>query len=283
MTALPDPSELAPSRDPADYGRTRLFSTAFWAMISLCVLCVLAGAAVVKFAPELWKKPPARAPVSTASLANPARPPATETGTMAPAPTAADAGPALLDRVGRLEGDQARTVDAAAAALAAAALSDATAQPRPFVDDLSAIEKVLPPSPELRGLRPLAVTGAPTREALAAELDELPSAAAVEARAPGKGAGVLDQLSYIVSRVIAVRRVDGSGAGVEASLAKAQRRAADGDLEGAVAIIDTLPGARQRLGDWRLRAERRIEIDRHVAGLRAQALAELAAVQRPRP
>ncbi|HZZ34616.1 MAG TPA: hypothetical protein VFE03_02745 [Caulobacteraceae bacterium] len=283
MTALPDPSELAPSRDPADYGRSRLFTTAFWAMISLCILCVLAGAAVVKFAPMIWPKPAPPGPSQPAASAAASPAPLPAAGPSPVATPAPDAAGALTDRVGRLEGDQARTVDAAAAALAAAALSDAAAQPRPFADDLAAIEKVLPPSPDLRALRPLAATGAPTRAALAAELDELSSAAAVEARAPAKGAGILDQLGYVVSRVITLRRIDGSGTGAEAALAKAQRRAADGDLEGAVAILDGLPGARQRLADWRLRAERRIEIDRHVAGLRAQALAELAAVQRARP
>ena len=51
MTALPDPADLAPSRDPADYGRRGLFSVSFWAMMALCVLCVLAGAAVVYLRP----------------------------------------------------------------------------------------------------------------------------------------------------------------------------------------------------------------------------------------
>src|SRR5438128_2721549 len=114
MTALPDPSELAPSRDPADYGRTRLFSTAFWAMISLCVLCVLAGAAVVKFAPAIWKRSP-EAAAPARGLAAPAGPATAAPAPVAAAPATPDPGAALSDRLGRLEGDQARTVDAAAA------------------------------------------------------------------------------------------------------------------------------------------------------------------------
>ncbi|HEX7761797.1 MAG TPA: hypothetical protein VF459_19980, partial [Caulobacteraceae bacterium] len=69
MTALPDPSDLAPSQDPAAYGRRRMFSVGFWAMISLCLLCILAGAAVVGFAPMLTGAAPPAAKLATPSSA----------------------------------------------------------------------------------------------------------------------------------------------------------------------------------------------------------------------
>ncbi|HWA62556.1 MAG TPA: hypothetical protein VG939_14330, partial [Caulobacteraceae bacterium] len=75
MTALPDPSDdLAPSRDPADYGRRRMFSNAFWAMMVLCLLCVLGGVAVVVLAPRLLHKPAATAPTAPPAAAAPVRP-----------------------------------------------------------------------------------------------------------------------------------------------------------------------------------------------------------------
>jgi hypothetical protein len=78
--------------------------------------------------------------------------------------------------------------------------------------------------------------------------------------------------------------VDSAASGSDGALARAQRLAGDGDLEGAVAILDTLPGgARGPLEGWRARAQRRIDIDAHVAGLRAQAGADLAAAQGGRP
>jgi hypothetical protein len=101
----------------------------------------------------------------------------------------------------------------------------------------------------------------------------------IAARSPAKKAGFMAQLGYAVSRVVSVRRVDAVGAGPDAVLARAQKRAADGDLEGALSMLDTLPGsARDELGDWRQRAQRRIDIDAHIAALRALALADLSGV-----
>ena len=288
MTALPDPAELAPTRDPAAYGRRPLLSRGFWAMIIFGAVCLLAAVAVVSIGPRLFGARRVEAPPASPGAA----PAAGSYAPIAPAaltPPPADAAqPAqvavLADRVQRLESNQARSLDAAAAALAAASLSDAASRPRPFTNDLAAFERLLPGSADARALAPLAVQGAPTRAALAAELADIAARVSVAAKAPGKDAGVMAQIVYAVSRVVNVRRVDAKGAGPDAALARAERLAADGDLEGAVASLDTLQtSARAALGDWRERAWRRIEIDRRVAGLRDQALADLTAVQSARP
>ncbi len=121
MSALPEPADLAPSRDPAVYGRARILSPTFWAMMGLCVLCILAGMAIVSFAPRLWPArttpaaapPPIAEPAESAAAA-PEAPPSAVT-------SAAPAQVADLDsRVRRLEGDQQRTVAAAAETIAAA-------------------------------------------------------------------------------------------------------------------------------------------------------------------
>ena len=59
-------------------------------------------------------------------------------------------------------------------------------------------------------------------------------------------------------------------------LARAERQVEDGDLERALHTLDTLPPtAREAMADWRGRAERRTEIDRNAAELRARALRAL--------
>ena len=293
MTALPDPSDLAPSRDPAAYGRRRLFSVGFWAMMALCLSCVLAGAALVKFAP-MFAAPAPHAPATPAAAAAPPGPAPNAGQPSAPAqaaPTqagqAADAAAAvstLTDRVQRLESGQAQALGAATQALAASALADAAGQPRPFADELAAFEHVLPYSPDARALRPLAAQGAPTRAALAAELNRAGAEAAVAARRPDRNAGFLANLGYAISRVVSVRRIDGAGTSTDSALARAEAQAADGDLEGAVRLVDGLPpSARDALGSWRAKAQRRLEIDRHVASLRAQALGGLTAFAKTAP
>jgi hypothetical protein len=199
---------------------------------------------------------------------------------LAPAPEPAAPSPDLAGRVRRLEDGQTRALNAAAAALAAAALSDAAAKPTPFTADLTAVARVLPGSPDALALAALAQQGAPTRAALAAQLSDIGGDVATAAREPGKNASFMDRAVYAFSRVVTVRRIDTQATGADAALARAERVANDGDLEGAVAVLDTLPdSARARLAPWREKALRRIEIDRHIAALRAEAVANLAQAQ----
>jgi len=63
-------------------------------------------------------------------------------------------------------------------------------------------------------------------------------------------------------------------------LARAERAADDGDLEHAVSALDALPDPTKAvLAPWRDKAERRMEIDRRIAAIRGQAMANLAAAQ----
>lgn len=279
MTITPDPAELAPTRDPGAYGRRPLLTGGFWVMMVFCALCLLAAAAVVVLGPRLsaMRRVASAAgapPVATA----PALAPATAPSVLARAPS--DASADLTARVQRLEGAQGRVLDAAAAALAASALSDAAAKPAPFAADLAAVGRLLPGSPDALALAALAQQGAPTRAALAAQLTDLGGELSTAARAPGRDASFMDRAFYAFSRVVSVRRVDTHAAGTDAVLARAERRAEDGDLEGAVALLDTMPeGTKATLAPWRDKAERRIEIDRRIASLRTQAMASLVAAE----
>jgi hypothetical protein len=281
MTVTPDPAELAPTRDPAAYARRPLLTGGFWVMMAFCALCLLAAVAVVILGPRMSRVKHAVAAAAPAPA--PASPIAQPLAAQLAAPAQTPASPdesALAARVQRLEGRQNRTLAAAAGALAAASLSDAAAKPAPFAADLAAVARVIPGSPDAAALAMLAPQGAPTRPALAAELGARGAEVSTAARAPGKNASFMDRALYAVARVVSLRRIDVEATGADAILARAERAADDGDLEGAVRDLDALPDqAKASLAPWRDKAERRIQIDEHIAGLRAAAVANLAAAE----
>ena len=208
------------------------------------------------------------------SAAEPAPAPAVQS---APAPDVGTAPPQLSDRVSRLESSVGRADQAAAAALAAAALSDAAQGAGPFDADLVPFQRLMPGSANLGALAPLAARGAPSRAMLAADLPQLASLASVAAHRPQKDEGFLSRVAAAVARVVIIRRIDPNAPGSDGLLAKAEGQASAGDLEGAVATLDRLsPAARAPLADWMASAQRRLEIDRRIAALRAEALAALA-------
>jgi hypothetical protein len=203
----------------------------------------------------------------------------------APAEPAASADAALGERLAKLEAQQRRYTQAAASALAAASLAEAAQSAAPFDTELASIGSLLPANADLAGLQRLSRQGAPTRAALAAEFTETVTRAASAAREPQPGAGVLARLSSALSRIVTIRRVnDVTGFGADAILARAQRELDDGDLEAAVADLDKLPPpARKALAAWRERAQRRLDIDQQVAGIRTAAMRALSASAGGRP
>jgi hypothetical protein len=278
---MSDPEITAP-KDPAAYRPRPPMGVTFWAVTALCVLCVLAGVAIATWGPKLWSvRPPAK---GTTELSGPGEgPPIAATGVVAAAaPTATPSDPkadvgALSARVSALESHEKGTTGAAAAALAAAALIEASQGSRPFPEELAAVRAASPAAPELAVLSRLAETGAPSRAALAASYPDYAARAASAALAPGEGAHLSDRIVYALSRIVTLRRVgEVEGPEPDAVLARAERLVADGDLDRAIRTLDALPlRAREAMAPWRIRAERRAEIDRQVAALRARALADL--------
>jgi hypothetical protein len=290
MSVAPDPAELAPSRDPAAYGRRRLFTPGFLGWILLCVICIAGGAALGRFgwAPQVKtpeqasddntvRPPPSPTPAIVAPSA--AAPPSSNAAPATSAPTT-DAG--LEGRVAKLEAAASHQDQAAALALAAAALSTAAEGSAPFDQDVVALERLAPSDPDLRALQPLAILGAPSRAALAAALPNIASAAVVAVREPPRNAGFLDKLAAMLGRVVIIRRVDPNAPTVDGRLAKAEEQAAAGDVGSAAQTLRFLPpAARPVLADWLAAADRRVEIDRRVGSIRARALAALSASQAP--
>jgi hypothetical protein len=286
MTTPPDRDELAAPNDPAEYRPRPLLGFGFWAILVFGVLCVIAGMLLAVFGPRLLAHRPA-ARLSEAPAVEPLRPVTPVAAEAALPPLAAEAAPpaevaALTARVAALEAQEGRTTHAAAAALAAAALVEASQGSRPFPEEAAALRAVSAAAPDLAQLSRLANAGAPSRASLTASFPDYAARAASAARRPGEGAPIGDRIGYVLSKVVMVRRVgDVAGDGPDALIARAERLVEDGDFDRALSVLDKLPpAARDALSPWRLRAERRAEIDRLAAGLRARALADLAAAGR---
>jgi hypothetical protein len=274
MTAVPP--ALEPPKDPARYRRRGRADA--WRLAAVGALCAALAVAATILAPRMLAARPEPAGAglfhSTAADALAAPPTA---DAVEPAPDASGDVARLNARVAALEDQEKAWREAASAALAAAALIEATQGSAPFAEDLAALREVAPDAPELAGLIPLSQTGAPTRAALAASFPDYAARAAAAARAPGEGAALSARIAHAVSRIISVRRVaETTGDGPDARLARAERLIADGDLPAALRTLDRLPEpAREAMAPWRAGAERRAEIDRRAAALRARAMRAL--------
>jgi hypothetical protein len=281
MSPPSDTSQDTAPQDPAAYRPRPLLGFTFWAMIAFAVLCVLAGVAIANLGPRLFATPAAKAPAEAASTVEASVPAPAPVPAVAAAPIAAPAGPdveRLSARVTALESRQAHASQAAAAALAVSAVVEAAQGAGPFAEEMASLRAVSPPSRELESLARLAQSGAPSRTALAASFPDYAARAASAARAPGDRARLGDRIVYELSRIVTLRRVgDVPGDGVDAILARAERQVEDGDLDRSLRTLDRLPaGARDAMAPWRVRAERRAEIDRNAQALRARALQALA-------
>lgn len=268
--SAPEPADLP--KDPAAYRPRRTFGLGFISALLLCVVLTLAGVGVAVYGPRLLPPKPVNAPAPLMLAPIPAQP------TPAAAPPS-DAGQVaqLQARIAALESQGQRSTEAAAAALAAAAVIDASRSSRPFAAEVAVLRQAAPDLPELTALTRLAETGAPSRAALAAQFDDYAARAAVRARKPREDAGFGDRLVYAVSKVVQVRRVDDlSGRSSDALIARAEASLQDGDVVTALKLLDGLPPAAKRaLEPWRTNADRRAEIDRQAAALRAHALQQL--------
>lgn len=258
MNADADPAEIAAPSDPALYARRRVMGPGVWAWLLLCLFCVALGAGVAWFGPSWFSAKPVTPETALADVER------------------------LNGRITALEASQKTVADAAVAALAVATLAEAAGTSRPFGPELLGLERVLPGSPDLRALEPLSRTGAPTRAGLATQFGNLAGRAASASRNPGMDADLFSRIRYALSSIVSIRHVGSTkGSTPDAMLARAQALLDEGDVEGAVAALDPLnDSSREVLAPWFVAANRRIEIDRHVSAVRADALAELARVSR---
>lgn len=269
--------------------RRSLLGLGFWVSMVFGLVCIALGVFIGVYGPQVFRQN-ATSPSPAATMTRPAQSPASGSADSAtlPAdkvaieatnPTVSDTELfAINQRVGRLEADQHQQAAAAASALAASALQQAAQSSQPFDEDLKAVELLLPAATDLRSLRRLAQTGAPTRSALAGSFPEAAAKAAVAARTPGKDSGPLAEALHVLASIVTIRRVDKvTGKGPDAVLARAERLLNDGELDATLKALDELPkDAQLSMTQWRLGLERRAELERQMGALRASALKALS-------
>ena len=229
-------------------------------------------------------RPPKAAPPPSQPPPPPTRPrPSNPPRRPAPLASSPPALAGLSARLDRLEAGDERLREAAAEALAAADLAQAAQTSRPFADQVDALRPLLPQSAALRALAGYAQTGAPSRAQLAIQLGAIADHVVVAAQEPAKDSGAFAHLTHVLAAVFTVRRVDRlTGDDPDAILARAQARADDGDLEGAVRALDQLsPAGRDAAAAWAAQAARRIAIDSLAASFRADAERDLGATAPP--
>lgn len=284
---MSDPADITAPLDPAAY-RPRRAVASPWFIAAFGLACLGAGAVLGVAGLKASQGGQPSAP----SVQQPAPPPA-EPPAPAPFPSALDlpaAAPAALlgdieARLARLETQERADAQAAAQALAAAALIEAAQGSRPFAGEAAAVRALAPPSTEMTQLTRLAAEGAPSRSSLAAGFAAYAGLAASAIHAPKAGDGLGARIVHALSKIVTIRPVGPTrGDSPDAILARAELRIAEGDLERALPLLDRLPpGARDALAPWRARADRRLEIDRALAALRLRALQSLTAAARADP
>ena len=115
----------------------------------------------------------------------------------------------------------------------------------------------------LKALEPAAASGAPVLPVLRQEFDVL-SARLVSAAGPAQGDGWIDRAWNRLKSTVVVRRTGRNVAGdsISALVAQTEISLADGDLDGAIALVRRMPAAAQKIAaEWLAAAERRAGID----------------------
>ena len=156
MSAAPDPAELAPSRDPAAYGRRRLFTGGLLRLDLLCLIC-LASAARDRPLRSFRRRPrprpssPRRAgrarPAERAGAAGRRRAPHDRAAVLRRARRGADS--ALSDRVARLETACVQSDAAARSAGGRVAVESPPRAPRRSTATSAAYARLVPGDPDL--------------------------------------------------------------------------------------------------------------------------------------
>jgi hypothetical protein len=142
-------------------------------------------------------------------------------------------------------------------ALAGVALRGAVERGDPFAAELAALRPFTPDPQALAPLEPFAASGLPNARALGDELSRLTGELARASETAPKEGGFLDKLQANAERLVRIRPVgDAPGDGAPAIIARAEARARQGDLAGALAELRKLPEpARAPAAAWIKKAE----------------------------
>jgi hypothetical protein len=151
------------------------------------------------------------------------------------------------DRAGRL-------------AFVAVALRSAVERGEPFAQELAAVKPLVPDAAATAPLEPFAATGVPRTAALARELSQLSGPMLSAAGAAPRDGGIMDRLAQNAERLVRIRPInEAPGDDPATVMARAEAKAAHGDLSGALAELGSLPApVRAPAQGWMKKAEAQI-------------------------
>lgn len=185
---------------------------------------------------------------------------------------------ALSARVHALEADKTQEkLQAAAIALAAAELAEATKASAPFEKALNAFAIASPSDPAARELRPYSLKGVPTQATLLSTFDGVVTGIIENERA-GQEATFFGALRNRFAGLISIRPVgEVEGTSTKAIVARAERRIADGDLAAAEKELRDLQGGGGDLSSaWRRDVKARLRVDGLVREMSTRIFASLS-------
>jgi hypothetical protein len=170
------------------------------------------------------------------------------------------------------------TMKHAAAELALANLVRASGTPEPFAGELQTFRTLMPDAAEAAALSPIAPHGAPTQAALADRFPDI-AANALAAEHRASASTWLGRLWANIGNTVVIRRTgEIKGQDSESILARAGARLNAGDLDGAIAQMQSLKGAaRASAQPWLNEALARQAIVRATTALATRLARVLAA------
>jgi hypothetical protein len=151
-----------------------------------------------------------------------------------------------------------------------AAAAEASRSSGPFEQSYASLQALLPDDPNVAALAPLARTGAPTRNELRDQFDDVQLSVIRAARQAQAGAGFWGRIQAALAQWITVRR-SGQGDTPDGVVERAGQRLAADDLAGSIQEMNRLSGgAAQAAAPWLENARKRLAIDTHLAAIRTE-------------
>jgi hypothetical protein len=131
----------------------------------------------------------------------------------------------------------------------------------PFTTELAAVRPLVTDPAQVAPLEPFAAAGVPRGAALARELSQLAGPMLNAAGAPPREAGIFDRLQQGAEKLVRIRPINETPGDDPATvISRAEVKAANGDLAGALADLSRLPdGVRAPARDWMKKAEAQAE------------------------
>jgi hypothetical protein len=142
-------------------------------------------------------------------------------------------------------------------AFVALVLRTAVERGDPFTTELAAVKPLAADPAQLAALEPFAASGVPRGTALARELSQLAGPMLNAAGAPTRESGLFDRLQQGAEKLVRIRPInEAPGDDPATVISRAEVKAANGDLAGALADLSRLPDAvRAPAKDWMKKAE----------------------------